>query len=303
VRRALIGLVVALDASCLVVATPPAWADASGDLDKAFSAYVAHRYEDAETRLRALLDPKTGSLRDPDVVADARMLLGAVLIAEARRDEAEHVFERLLIDKPSYAPDPLRVSAEAMYAFIDARSRSREMIEKAEAEARAKAEAERARVEAEKRNEDARRAALEKLCSQEVIVARHSRYIGLLPFGIGQFQNGQNALGALFLTTEVLLAAGTIVSSAIESYNVAHMYSEFSTGDTHGAGEYLRRAQAASQVGVGLAAAFGLVAIGGIAHAELTFVPQRVEIRKRAIVPLSLAPTLGPGTVGVRGSF
>ena len=47
------------------VATParaPACADAVSDLEKAHNAYVAHKYDDAEARLRALLDPRAGTL-------------------------------------------------------------------------------------------------------------------------------------------------------------------------------------------------------------------------------------------------
>src|SRR5262249_55899672 len=81
-------------------------ADTASDLEKAHSAYVAHEYSDAEKRLRALLEQQSERL-DPDSLADARMYLGAVLLAEGRRNEADAVFEQLLLDKPDYQPDPL----------------------------------------------------------------------------------------------------------------------------------------------------------------------------------------------------
>jgi len=74
---------VAASLVALLCATPGvARADAKDDLEKAHNAYMTHRYDDAEARLRALLDPTRSGLKDPDSIADARMYLAAVLLAE-----------------------------------------------------------------------------------------------------------------------------------------------------------------------------------------------------------------------------
>ena len=103
-------------------------ADALSDLEKAHNAYVAHKYDDAEARLRALLDPHAGTLKDADNIADARMYLGATLLAQGKKADAEAVFEQLLRDKPDYQPDSLRVTLQAIDALIDVRSRMREEL-------------------------------------------------------------------------------------------------------------------------------------------------------------------------------
>ena len=78
-----------LIATCLTAAGGLARADALSNLEKAHNAYVAHKYDDAEARLRALLNPHTGTLRDADNIADARMYLGATLLAHGKKADAE----------------------------------------------------------------------------------------------------------------------------------------------------------------------------------------------------------------------
>jgi hypothetical protein len=66
---------------------------------------------------------------------------------------------------------------------------------------------------------------------------------------------------------------------------------------------YENRAQIAAIVSDLFGAGFFAAAIGGVVHAQLTFVPQRVENRKRDIPPLSLSPIVGPGLLGLRATF
>src|SRR5258707_10441936 len=119
----------------LVFAAQVAHGDSLGDLEKAYSAYAAHKYSEAETRLRALaqLDAKAADIKDADNAADARMYLGAVLIAEGKKDEASAVFEKLLREKPDYEPDKLRVQLEAGDAFIDVKTRLRAELDRIQA--------------------------------------------------------------------------------------------------------------------------------------------------------------------------
>jgi len=82
--------------------------------------------------------------------------------------------------QPGERPDELKVTVQAMYAFIDAKTRNRDKIRASlEAEAAA-AEADRARVEKDKAREAKRLALLEKLAGQEVVVERHSRWVALV---------------------------------------------------------------------------------------------------------------------------
>jgi hypothetical protein len=301
----------------LVVAAGVGWAgraraDALSDLEKAHSAYVAHKYEDAENRLRALLDPRTGALKDPDNVADARMYLGAALLAENKKSEAAAVFEQLLRDKPDYQPDPLRVTLQATDALIDARSRMREELAASLAEKVRQAMEEKARIEAERQRAALRLAMLEKLAGEETVVHTNSRWFALVPFGVGQFQNGQTALGGVFLATQSLALVGSLVGQIELLYYENQMNDAVRGGSAMASQAYHDRAFASYLVTNIFSASFAVLAIAGIVHAQITFVPERIEVRHRDLPPVSWTPWLAPLTgreggggavFGLRGTF
>jgi hypothetical protein len=295
-------VMLALSAALLAMATRQARADGQADLEKARNAYVAHKYEDAELRLRALLDAKTGGLDSADAIADARMYLGAVLLAEAKKDEANGAFERLLLDKPDYQPDPLRVSLEAIDALIDARTRLKDRLAAIQAEKARQAEAEKAKALLEKQKAEARVAMLEKLASEEVVTEHNSRWLALVPFGVGQFRNGQLSLGYTLLVGESLLGAGSIVGAALTLYNNGQTEAAVLRGDGTAPG-YNARAQQAAIVGDVFGGAFVLAALVGVVHAQLTFVPERTTVRRRQLPSLTLAPVVGPAGIGITGTF
>ena len=288
----------------LVCATPGlARADAKADLEKAHNAYVAHKYDDAEARLRALLDPATSELKDPDSIADARMYLAAVLLAEKKTDEAASTLEDLLIERPDYQPDPLRVSLDAVDAFTDAKARLRDKLNAMQSEKVRKAQEEKAKLEVEHQKQVLRLAMLEKLATTEVVVERHSRWLSLVPFGVGQFQNGQTAEGWLFLTLEGLLTVGTVVAAGYAYAYEEQAWTYHQQGNSAAQSAYSSAAHWAAITDDVLAGGLALTALGGIVHAEATYVPERVQMRKREIPPLSLTPIVGPTGIGVLGRF
>ncbi len=292
-----------LMAACFTAVAGVADADALSDLEKAHNAYVAHKYDDAESRLRALLDPHTGTLKDADNIADARMYLGASLLAHGKKPDAEVVFEQLLRDKPDYQPDSLRVTLQAIDALIDVRSRMREELAAILAERVRQEQEEKARVEAERQKAAQRLAMLEKLASEETVLHVNSRWLALVPFGVGQFQNGQTALGWTFLAGQSLLIVGSAISQLVTIYNVNQMNDAIRSGSSTAVG-YHDRAEDAYLATDLFTAGFALAALIGIIHAEVTFIPEHVEIRPRPLPPLSLAPIvlplIGHGTVEPR---
>ena len=298
VRRALVVPALAF----LVGVASVAKADAQSDLEKAHNAYVAHKYADAEKRLRELLDPKSSPLKDPDAIADARMYLGAVLIAESKKDDAATQFEQLLLDRPDYQPDPLRVSVAAIDALIDARARLRDRLSAIQAEKVREAQEEKAKEEAERQRAADRLALLERFASEEVIVYKYSRWVAAVPFGVGQFQAGQNTLGAAFLAGEAVLVAGSAISAVMTVIRVGQASDALQQGEAKIAVEYNAQAQAWSLAGDLFVAGLALAAVSGILHAELTFVPERVEVRKRDLPPVALSVVVGPVT-GLQGTF
>jgi hypothetical protein len=281
------------------LAAGPARADARTDLEKAYSAYVGHKYDEAEARLRALLDATSADLKDPDTIADARMYLGAVLVAEGKKDDAGPFFEALLLDRPDYEPDPLRVSTAAIDAFLDVRARMRARLASIKAERARLAQDQRAKAEADRQKEAARVAMLEKLAGEEVVTKKNSRLVALVPFGVGQFQNGQDVLGGVFLATEAALVLGSAIAAGVAYYDAVKANDVNKQFDAT-ASQYNSYAQQAANVGNLLTLGLVFVAAVGIAHAELDFVPERVEVKRRPLPPLSLAPILMPTGVGFR---
>jgi hypothetical protein len=294
----------------VVIAGAPrvARADEQTDLEKVRAAYLGKNYDEAERRLVAILDPDKGA-HDPQVLTQARMYLGAVMLAKGNADGASQVFEKLILDDPTYEPDPLSFPTNAIDLFIDTRARLRERLN-AEAQERVRREAERrARAEEKKRKDAERLATLERMAGEERVTERHSRWIAAVPFGAGQFQNGDTAAGWALLGVESALVAGTLVCLPIYLTDLQYRTEAFSAGDRTRAQEYIDRANAVRVVNLSLAGAFAAVAIVGVVQAQAAFVPERTDVKKRVIPPTAWQPILAPsgdargGIVGIGGTF
>jgi tetratricopeptide (TPR) repeat protein len=272
-----------------------AHADAQADFEKARAAYRAHSYDDAESRFSALLDPKAAEKLELAVASQARMYLGATYLAEKRKDDAERVWEKLLVADPGFDPDPLTFPTDVLNTFIDTRARIRQRLNDAAA-AQARLDAEkRARDELEKKRQAERLRILEQMAQEEKITVRHSRLVASMPFGAGQFQNGQNALGWVFLGLESALVIGTAVTVPIYINAIDRRNQEHVAGDPdHKETAYVNRAQTAQVVNLSLAGGLALVMAGGILQAHLGFVPESAETKVRSIPQAKLDPA-GPG--------
>ena len=284
------------------------------DVEKARAAYLARNYAEAEERLRALVDPKTG-LKDISLLSQARMYLAAVLLAQGKREPGAEAFEKLILEDPAFEPDPLSFPGDVINTFFDVRVQLQERIRQA-AQNSARLEAEkRARAEEERRKQEAWLATVKQLASEEKITVHNSRVVALLPFGAGQFQNREPVLGWMFLVSESALVLGTMITVPLFIY---------ADGRKNGQGAnlegkaqlYKERADTIYTVNLSLVGAFAAVAITGIVQANLAYVPEISETKKRELPPQSrLIPILAPvarsegsvvpqgGILGVSGTF
>lgn len=275
----------------LVFASAPAWAQGRADLEKARAAYLARNYTEAEERLRTLVDPTSGT-KERVVLSQGRMYLGATLLAQGKREPAEDVFEKLILEDPAYEPDPLGFPAEVVNTFIDTRVQLQERL-KAAAQTAAKLEAERrAREEADRR---AREAWLEKVkeqASEERVTVRNERLVACMPFGAGQFQNRQPVLGWTFLGVE----SGLFVATAV-TWGMGLYWRDRAREDARQIGlvsyadELQHRADVLRTWNLGLGGALAVVAAVGIVQANVAFVPEFDEKHKRALPPLHAKTT------------
>lgn len=284
-------LLAAAALAAVVLCASPARADARAELEKARAAYLARSYVEAEERLRALVDPKSG-LKEQGLVSQARMYLGAALMAQDSKEQATAVFERLVLEDPTFEPDPLAFPGPVVNALIDVRAHLRERL-RAAAESAARLDAERrARDEAQRRAQAAWLERVKTMAQEEKTTVRSSRLVALLPFGAGQFQNGQPVMGWIFLGTEAALATGTAITLPMYAYARSRENEERASGDIERkATGYHDRAEEIRIANLGLAGALVAIAAVGVLQANLAYVPERVEVKRRE---LPAVPRLSP---------
>jgi hypothetical protein len=302
--------------ACLLIAGT-AVADEQADFEKGRNAYLARQYQDAEARFSAMVDPKSErALHSATLIDHAHTYLGATLMALGHpKDQALLQFKAVLLHNSDYKPDPLTFPTEVLNAFTDADALYKKEIL---AEKERRAQAERERIEREEREREKQRrylAALEKQAGEQVETTKRSRALAYVPFGVGQFQNGQNALGWTFLTAETLLVGATILSGAFYVSNLQQFHdtnnsmAPFCTNPISKApcyssifaGEYYNRTQIWGGISVGAWIGLAAVAIGGVLQANLAFVPQSTVTKPRPLPQITFQ--IGAGTVGLEGVF
>lgn len=268
----------ALVASLALLVSSEAFADGELELEQAKNSYDAGRYEEGVERFRAVLeDDGPDALQSREQIRQARAYFAACLIAVGQVSEADEQLELILRDDPAFRPDPVVFPGRLLDRFSAVRLRVQAEIEaKASAERRVEEEARRARLEYIR--------SLEQLAKEEVVVERHSRLVAALPFGAGQFQNGQTALGYTLLVTEAL-AAGASVVSYVLLQDVTRDAASAPDARRSSYNDDLRAWRMRTNVSF---AVFAGLAAGGILHAQLTFVP---EVRKTRERPLPKPPT------------
>jgi tetratricopeptide (TPR) repeat protein len=267
-----------------------AWADDATELDSAKASYDAGRYAEGAETFKKLLDPASPrALKSANAIERARAYYAACLIALEKVDDANAQFEKLLRQNPRFKPDPVVFPRQVTDRFYEVQSKLKGEIDaadRARAEAREKAD----------REQRAYIANLQRLAGQETVITKHSRWIAAIPFGVGQFQNGDMALGYTLLVSEALLAGTSIASGVIHLQLVAD-YSRNPTA--YDSGDFTNRSDATRSLNIYSTAAFALVALGGIVQAQVEFVPETREVRPRPLpTPPAVLPTVGAVDAG-----
>jgi hypothetical protein len=290
-----------------------AHADEAQALDLVRAAFDATKYAEARALLAQLFNPKNPpcegevkegcKLKNAELLERAHAYDAAVLLAMGKRDEADRVIGDVFRKNPSYVPSTSLFPQEVVDHFLLIRAKLdpelRQIIEKQQREAEAKREAERKAHEAE----EAWIREIEKLASRERVAQTNSRFIALIPFGMGQFQNGDTALGWFFATTEVAAATASIIPFVL-SYNLAA--SGPNQSQINSANDRFKTFRLANGLSFGL---WGALVLTGVIHAQATFVPEKVSWRDRSIPPRppKLVPIAAPiphgAILGLGGTF
>jgi hypothetical protein len=188
-------------------------------LDRAVRLYVDGQYAECAQAFNSLLDKShPNALNDPGLVEKGRIYQVACLLVIDQKPRAEAVAQAAVESNPTMPlPDSLIFQRDVIDLFDRVIQQNKERIRKQEDEqvraAQQRAERERAVSEAERK----RVQQLLDLASTETVVVRNSRWIALVPFGVGQFQNRDQAFGWLFLISEAALATTAVTSVIAQS--------------------------------------------------------------------------------------
>ena len=291
---------------------PPRLND-TAELARVVSLYDAGKYGDCADSLRRLLssNESTHPLHDPDVLESARIYHAACLIGSGQNQQADEPLRAAIRQNPQMKPpDSLVFPPQVIDRFLRVRETMFDVIRKAEDERVKRAQELAAQQEARARKERLRVAGLERLAQQETVITPKTRWLALVPFGVGQFQNGEKSLGYVFLTSEILLAASTLTTLGVET----HLVLATSRADKPDQSINGRLTDWKTALYYSSYAWLGVTAIG-IIEAQLSFVPEQRQVRKRPLPPelrpetssLRLAPSAipvpGGAVFGLSGRF
>jgi len=282
------------------------------ELARVVSLYDAGKYADCASSLHHLLSADGGHpLHELDVIESARIYHAACLIGSGQNELADEPLRAAISQNPQMRPpDSLVFPPQVIDRFLRVRETMFDVIRKAEDERVKRAQELAAQQELRVRKERARVVGLERLAQQETVITPRTRWLGLVPFGVGQFQNQDKPLGFVFLTSELLLAATTLTSLGVQT----HLVLATSQVDNPDASNDSRIRDWNTALDISAYAWLG-VSLLGILEAQLSFKPEERQVRKRDLPPElrpetsfvrvvpNAAPVPGGAVLGVSGRF
>lgn len=274
----------ALLCAALVAAAPAlAAASATQDLTRARGEYERGEYQKTVQILYKLLYVEKEPMLEDDLV-ESHKLLGISYYYLDDPEKARQEFSALLYIDPDYELDPVIEQPEVVAFFDNVKRELKNELN-------------------EIRKQRAIEEAKKQQPSVEITITRDVRYESpwgnFIPFGYGQFRNGQSGWGTVYLVTEGALAAistGLFVAQAIEF--------GFPVGRRPAEDEIERvRLMQTLQIGTG---GLAILVYGiGVVHAFRDFKP-KITVTNRSEKKLTtqhLAPIVAPGTVGLGATW
>lgn len=247
------------------------------DFENARSAYEGQDYAKAATLFEALAGGDVPQLTNRSLVLESKKYLGASYLFLGKIAQAEQEFMRLLRMDPGYLLDPLGFPEEVQRLFarvkvqLDADRRASEEERKREEQRVSGEQTE--RVERER----LRWTELSKLAEVETVRETRSRWLALVPFGAGQFQNGHASLGAVLAVTEGSLLALSLVTYVLHDHLRGQNPKPSEIADARLAEQGFRYT---NQISFAL---FAIVAVTGVIDAQVRFQPTHEYERKRPL--------------------
>lgn len=250
----------------------------AGDIEEfetARAAYAGGDYVRAVLYFEQLVGGDVPQLTTPALITESRKYLGAAYLLLGRREAARTQFELLLRQQPDYILDPLQFPTEVLELFGAVRERL--TLEQRDEEARA---------ELQRRLEHAEALSLRlrDFASAPVEVEiPQSRWLAAIPFGVGQFQNGDEPLGWTLLVSETLMALTAIsatITHQLYTSAAAQALARLDREAVVSFNESLRVAEVVDWISLGT---FVVLALSGVVEAQLNFVANRTILRRRTV--------------------
>jgi len=225
-------------------------------------------YAKVSQRLAGLVE--VGRFETPELRARAYTLLGEALLLQnpPRGVEAHRAFLELLFLDPDTELDPFYVPPRVIEFFDREKKELEPQIAPLRAQRRAEKEARRRAFEEEaqrRRQEENERRLKTFQPNVERTVVQHEFWVSLLPFGLGQLQNGDRTLGYTLATLEVIFGAASVGSALLIETLRDQNTQKFSQGSDY---QIAHRLQVVKWIGA--AAFYSLWAFGAV-HAGINY--------------------------------
>ncbi|HVY26529.1 MAG TPA: hypothetical protein VHB79_08240 [Polyangiaceae bacterium] len=263
------------------------------ELARVAGLYEAGKYPECSSEIERLLDP-TGRapLKKPSIIENARVYWSACLLGAGDTGAADAPLRAAIHENPQMKPpDSLVFPAPVIERFLKVRDSLVNEIRAAEQARIRQAQAEAQRRQRLLEQDHTRMRALEQLAREEVVVTKNNRAWAFVPFGVGQFQNREPRLGYTLLVGEALLGGLSYAAIVVQNRLATQAYEARRAGQTVDEVTQEENIAAWRTVKVGAFWAFAALAVGGVVQAQLDFVPEFHEKRRRA-----LPPALGPAS-------
>ncbi len=277
---------------------------AYASFERAKNAYDAGEYKEAASRFDVLL--KEGQ-KNPALLFECHKFIAVSYLFVGDKEKAEHHFNELLNIAPDYSLDPMIFPIEVVDFFLEVKQKNKKQLE---ALAIARAEEEKIRKKEEEKKQQSEFEKLRRNVYLQRTSQKNSLIVAFIPFGAGQFQNGDKIKGALFLSGELFLTAAAITTYFLHDGLRRDAKTPFESPEKREDAERLeigyRIANQASFV------ALGIVAVTGIVEALVRYQPEitvwkRVQEREvpknlrpgKSKINASIAPSFSLNTIGL----
>jgi hypothetical protein len=233
-------------------------------------------YPQASKLLSGLVEK--GTFESATLRAEAYRLLGLAFFYQGRRGEAYSAFLEYLYLEPSAELDPFYVPPAAVSFFEQVKKEAEPRLapiraqRKAQEDARQKSVTEEAERRRQRELEEERRKLLDFAPAVEKRVVQREFWVSVLPFGIGQLQNGDRSLGIGLATAELISGAASAGSALLIEESRDQTTGKFANNGA-GATQYriAQRLDVIKWIGGGL---FFALWAGGAIHAAIRFQPE-----------------------------